>query len=335
MAGIIVWLLVAKRTSPDWIINTALASGTLFVVLMLGLIALRGFPLEELRSRNFFMALGRQSNSLGGMLMILLPCALYMWTMATGPLRRLVLAGITLALVTGITLSASRGAILAMLVVFALYALEFRRFRAIFAGALVLSAAALMAPESVQERMFQGLDDRTVAMGASVGFQDEVTSGRLYIWSRLAPEIIESPVIGGGLGSSQWSQFARSGEYFAAHPHSFYLELLMDTGIVGAVIVFLLYRYLWRSFRMLGRDERLSVNVRGYFRGASIGLLGYVAYGVVNGHWYPSQDQVYLWVAAGLVIGMRAVLGALPSEAPVRPKPVHGRGGWRPSRHYR
>jgi O-antigen ligase len=261
-----------------------------------------------------------------------------MWTLAAGRLRRTVLAGVTLALVTGIMLSASRGAILAMLVVFAIYALEFRRIRAVFAGALVLSAAALMAPESVQERMFQGLDDRTVAVGASAGFQDEVTSGRLYIWSRLAPEIIESPVIGSGLGSSQWSQFARSGEYFAAHPHSFYLELLMDTGILGAAIVFLLYRYLWRSFRTLGRDERLSAHVQGYFRGASIGLLAYVAYGVVNGHWYPSQDQVYLWVAVGLAIGMRAVLGALPVQVrqePVLAQRAYGRTGLRPSGRYR
>ena len=303
---------------PDWIVNTALASGALFVVLMLGLIALRGFPLEELRSRNFFMVLGRQSNAVGGLLMILLPCSLYMWEMANGRLRRLVLMVVTLALVTGITLSASRGAILGMLAVFIIYAIEFRRVRTAFAGALVLSLAALLAPQSIQERMFQGLESRVMAVGPSAGFDDEVTSGRLYIWSRLAPEVLDSPVIGSGLGSSQWSQFARSGEYFATHPHSFYLELLMDTGIAGAVIVFLLYRYLWRSFRMLGRDERLSSHIRGYFRGASVGLLGYVAYGIVNGHWYPSQDQVFFWVAAGLAIGMQAVLGPQPSEAVVQ-----------------
>ena len=318
MSAIIVWLLVAKRTRPDWIVNTALASGALFVVLMLGLIALRGFPLEELRSRNFFMVLGRQSNAVGGLLMILLPCSLYMWEMANGRLRRLVLMVVTLALVTGITLSASRGAILGMLAVFIIYAIEFRRVRTAFAGALVLSLAALLAPQSIQERMVQGLESRVMAVGPSAGFDDEVTSGRLYIWSRLAPEVLDSPVIGSGLGSSQWSQFARSGEYFATHPHSFYLELLMDTGIAGAVIVFLLYRYLWRSFRMLGRDQRLSSHIRGYFRGASVGLLGYVAYGVVNGHWYPSQDQVFFWVAAGLAIGMQAVLGPQPSEAVVQ-----------------
>lgn len=313
MAAIVVWLLVAKRSRPDWIINTALASGALFVLLMLAVLAARGFPLSELRTRTFFMVLGRQSNSLGGLLYILLASVLYMREMAKGAGRRSALLALAVLLVIGVVLSASRGAVLAMLMIFFLYVVEFRRVRAAFAGALILASAALLAPESIQERIFQGLDSGGVEdASASAGFQDRVTSGRLYIWSRLAPEVLNSPLVGSGLASSQWSEFARSGEYFATHPHNLYLAVLMDTGLVGAVIMFLFYRYIWRSFRMLGRDDRLAPHIQGYFRGAAAALIAYLVAGLPNGNWDPSQDQTYLWVAIGLAIGTRAVLGPRP-----------------------
>lgn len=326
MAAIVVWLLVAKRSRPDWIINATLASGALFVLLMLAVLAARGFPLSELRTRTFFMVLGRQSNSVGGLLYILLGCVLYMWEMAKGTGRRSALLAVASLLVIGVVLSASRAAVLAMLVIFVLYVVEFRRVRAAFAGAFILALAALLAPEPVQDRLLQGLDsDGVEDASASAGFQDRVTSGRLYIWSRLAPEILDSPIVGRGLGSSQWSEFARSGEYFATHPHNLYLAVLMDTGIVGAVIMFLFYRYIWRSFRMLGRDDRLAPHVQGYFRGAAAALIAYLLAGIPNGNWNPSQDQTYLWVAVGLAIGLRAVLGPRPQAVVVEA----GRGAMR------
>lgn len=335
MAATIVWLLVARGCKPDWIINVALASGVLFVTLMLAVVAARGFPLAELSSREFFMVLGRHSNSLAAMLLILLCSSLYMWQVSENWVRRLALAGITLALMAGVVMSASRGAILTMLLVFVWFIVEFRRVRVLFFGALFLALAAAFAPDSVRERMFRGLDDRAgVTLDASQGFDDQLTSGRIYIWSRLAPEVAEHPFFGGGLASTQWSEFARSAEFFATHPHNLYLSMLMDTGVVGSIIVMMWFLYLWRLLRSLGSDRRLAPHLRGYFRGASVAVMAYLFYGSVNGVWFPTHDQAFMWVAAGLAIGMRAVLPPVETPAPVKVKPtLQGRIArpWRPT----
>ena len=163
--------------------------------------------------------------------------------------------------------------------------------------------------------MLQGLDSRSIVVAAQ-GPGDEVTSGRIDIWRRLAPEALRSPLIGRGLLSTQWSQYARTGGYWAGHPHSMWLGILMDVGIVGLIVMIALYRYLWRTFRSLGRDPRLEPHVRGYFLGASAALIAYLVFGVPGGHWYPSPDQPFLWVAIGLAVGYRAALGPAPDAPP-------------------
>jgi O-antigen ligase len=319
MAVVIIWLLVTGRSRPDWIVNAALASGAAFVLMMIGVVAMGGFSLADVTSRVYFMVLGRQSNSLGGLLMILLASSLYMWELSQGAWRRIVLMTLTAMLLTGVVLSASRGAIMATLFIFLWYVIEFRRMRALFFGVLLLVAMLALAPDAVQDRMLRGLADGDVSIDTSQGFNDPLTSGRLYIWSRLAPEILQHPLFGGGLLSTQWTPFARSGEYFATHPHSLYLGILLDTGLVGAAVMVIFFRYLWRSFRALGRDERLSPHLRGYFRGASVALAAYLVFGIPNGYWFPSQDQAFLWIAIGLAIGLLAVLGPAPAAEPAKP----------------
>ena len=130
MAASIAWLIVNNNGRGKWVINTALVSGVLFVMLMLGILAASGFAVDQLRGRNFFIVLGRQSNGAGGLLMIIFAGSLFMWETAQGFRLRIALLGSTMLLMIGILLTASRGAVLGMLVVLLLYVVQFRRLRA-------------------------------------------------------------------------------------------------------------------------------------------------------------------------------------------------------------
>jgi O-antigen ligase len=329
MAGIIAWLTVRNRGRSQWIIGTALFSGVLFVAMMFVVLGAGGLSFDQIRTnRMIFIPLGRQSNSAGAMLAIIFTCSLFMWEMTRKRGLKVLLFFVNLLLMMGVLLTASRAAILALMVALLIYTIEFRRLRTLFAAVTILAIGFALAPDAVHDRMLQGLDSR-YSFGTSVqGPGDEVTSGRVDIWRQLAPEVARSPVIGRGLFSTQWSRYAGFGGYWANHPHNMFLGILMDVGIVGAVILFIFYRFVWRTFRSLGKDERLSPHVRGYFLGASAALVGYLVSGMANGYWHPSPDQVFLWVAIGLGVGYRAYL-TLHAPAPVivrAPKrPVGGR----------
>jgi O-antigen ligase len=315
MAGIIAWLTVRNSGRSGWIVAGALCSGVVFVMAMFVVLGMGGFSFDQLRtSRTMFLSLGRQSNNAGGLLFILFACSLFMWQFARGGLR-VVLFGSTMLLMTGVLLTASRGAILALLVVLLLYAAEFRRIRTVLAVLTLGAIGFALAPDAVHDRMLQGLDTRYSISSAMQGQGDEVTSGRADIWRQLAPEVTKSPIFGRGLFSTQWSDFSRFGGYWASHPHSLYLGILMDTGLIGVAIMFLFYRYVWRTFRSLGKDTRLSPVMRGYFLGASAALIAYLVFGIPNGYWHPSPDQTFLWVAIGLGVGYRAYL-ATQAPAP-------------------
>src|SRR5690606_37784192 len=80
------------------------------------------------------------------------------------------------------------------------------------------------------------------------------------------------------------------------------------------VIVLMFFRYVWRQFRALAGDERMSPLERGYFRGAAAALIAYLVFGIPNGYPQPMPDQLFLWVAIGLAIGYRARFGPSPAE---------------------
>ena len=77
----------------------------------------------------------------------------------------------------------------------------------------------------MQERFGAGL--RAGALSdTSRAERDALTAGRVHGWTLLAPEVLESPWIGRGLGSTQWSAAVAAGLYRANHPHNIYLEVL-------------------------------------------------------------------------------------------------------------
>jgi O-antigen ligase len=316
---------VADARRGEWVLWFGFATGVLFVAAMLALLVASGVSVSALgSSRALFKQLGRHSNTVGSMLVLLLPIALFAREALKSPLQRLLLLGVVGVLLAGILLSASRGAALAAAVVFAIYVLKHRRFRSAMAVFTIAVAAALAAPDAVKDRLFQGVDE-SVSSGVSMQAGDRLTSGRLDIWLQLAPEVQRQPIIGNGLQSTLWSYFNRYGRaYNVNHPHNMFLETLLDNGIVGLICLVLLFRYAWRLFRRLEREPDLPPLVRGAFAGGPAMIAAFLVYGATNGHFYPSTDHTYFWLVLGLAIGYahvvdRSAATAKAAAAPERP----------------
>ena len=87
----------------------------------------------------------------------------------------------------------------------------------------------------------------------------------------------------------------------------------MDFGVVGTILIAPFYRRLWLLFRQL-KAQQESV-WRGFFEGASVCILVLAAEGVTAGHFTPVFPQSYMWLAAGLAIGMAKRIESCPDPA--------------------
>ncbi|MEW6706231.1 MAG: O-antigen ligase family protein [Pseudomonadota bacterium] len=304
-------------------------SAVLFVLAMMALIAISGMSLDRLKdARSFLSLLGRHNNEAGVLLTTALGPMLFMHAHLRHRIGRLALGTAVGLVIVGILLTFSRGAFLGLVAIIAMYVLHFRRVKTALTVLALLVVAAALAPAAVYERLGRGLDER--AAGASLNSEtDELTAGRVYTWKQLAPEVLRSPVWGRGQLSTQWSNHVKTTWYNANHPHNMYLEILMDMGLIGAVAMFLFYRHVWRTFRRLGRDERVPEAMRGFFIGASAGLLSMLVYGLSNGHYYPAPEQIFYWVTVGLAFGYAAWLRQQAPAAPAKVVPTTVARGWR------
>lgn len=298
--------------------SAVVASAVVFVLAMLALIAVSGVSLGFLaEARSFLGALGRHNNEAGVMLTTALGPILFMMGTTRHRGARFVLGASALLVIGGIVLTFSRGAFLGLLVILLAYVLHFRRLKTAFAVMTLAVVAAAFAPSEVYERLGRGLGEGSVQRMSAEG--DELTAGRVYTWSRLSGEVLRSPLWGRGQLSTQWSDHVKNSLYNASHPHNLYLEILMDMGILGAVAMFLFYRFVWRMFRTLSRDPRVPDAMRGFFLGAWAGMLSMFIYGVTNGHYYPAPEQIYFWMAVGLALGYVKWLRTQPEVTPLTP----------------
>ena len=118
----------------------------------------------------------------------------------------------------------------------------------------------------VAERTLQGFGATDVAGEAYVD-DYEVTAGRTLVWPHVVEQIGKSPIVGYGRHAmirTGLTEMLREeygeGEAFP-HPHNAYLELLLDNGIVGFVVVMPLFVIFVVRAAILFMDRRDSVGV--------------------------------------------------------------------------
>jgi O-antigen ligase len=273
--------------------------------------------------------LGFHSNELGTMLAIAYALLLGTREGITEKRSRTVLAMTLWVTAVSVVLTFSRGAFLAFAVTNALYFLRASTAKKV-AAVVVCIFLVLIAPAIFVERVQYGIDS---------GDLNEISAGRLdSIWAPLIPDIAENLLVGQGLHSIMWTNAQRLQQIFpVAIAHNAYLDLLLDLGLVGGVLVLAWYVQLWRQSLRLSRTETDPV-FRAFFYGAHLSLVSLSLCALVNDRLTPTSPTACLWIVFGVILG-RAHLKrhvspvretiALPQVAGAGLQPWHARSAAR------
>jgi len=163
----------------------------------------------------------------------------------------------------------------------------------------ILLCLVVLVPSAVA-RMSQGFATQN---GRTVVDDYEVTSGRTLAWPFVLAKISEAPVVGYGQQAMRRTGLtAQLGEESFPHPHNAYLELLLDSGLVGFVIVLPFYLVvIYRAGQLLRDGDALCTAVGGITLALVLALL-VAAMGSQS--FYPQNDGVGMWAAIGLTLRM-------------------------------
>jgi O-antigen ligase len=299
--AVLVAAAVAKSERPVRFLLPAVISMCFMAAIVPVYVAQTGIGLQALASsdeREFLSALGLHANDLGRLYALAYALLLFTWAEAKELTLRGVLLAAAGATAVAIVLTFSRGALVELGVVSALYVLWRRSPRTVAFAAVVGVAALVLAPAALYHRMETG-------EGAGL---NAISAGRVDgLWLPLLPEVLRHPLFGNGIGSILWSEPMREGAgqqvLPVTHPHNAYLEALLDMGIVGMVMLCAYFVHVFRGLRELSRDPRLEPALRGLFQGAAAGLVGMLVSDFTDSSLAPRPEQAFLWLAIGMMYG--------------------------------
>jgi hypothetical protein len=315
---------VESILKPLWILSGAMS------VLVIWKVVTAGVALSTLADSNYrgehLADLGFHSNELGTLLAI--AYALVLGTRPTMATRRArVLALLLLgAVAAALLLTFSRGAMLAFVLVNGLYFLTGSR-RKQMAFVALICAAWLVMPAAVLERATFAFDSKDL---------NTISAGRLdNIWLPLLPDIADHLVTGQGLHSIMWTDAQRLEQIYPVMlSHNAYLDLFLDVGIAGAVIVLAWYAFLWTAFRRAARTDP-DPRFRALFHGGHLALVALLVCALSNDRLTPTAPACLLWVVSGILLGRQAQLHraaalavpvsqrvAVPRRPPIQTRPL-------------
>jgi O-antigen ligase len=308
-------VLVRNARHPQRVLLPFFMASLILPLYVIGYLAASGVSLGMLasaESRAVLSVSGMHANELGLLFNMALALALFTMLGSRG-LARWALAVTAGVLAVSVLLTFSRGAFVGLMVLAAYFLFTERRFKVLLLGLLLLPGALMLLPQAVVERATTGMQTRNV---------EAISAGRVdNIWRPLAPEILKSPVVGHGLGSMLWAEPVRNGSVLkVGHPHNAYLALLLDLGILGAVLVVWFFWHMRGLFLKLRRQESDPL-WQSFFRGGTACILLLLVQGVTDDRFTPTFAQTYLWLAYGFAIGLAArqagpTAHAVPEQRP-------------------
>jgi O-antigen ligase len=195
-------------------------------------------------------------------------------------------------------LTFSRAAITSCVLIGVLYVASRPNKKTLLMLAIAVPLVLAFMPGAIIDRMEMGTDEGATGMSA----------GRVSdIWTPLLPQIFDKPFLGHGLQSVLWAPAMRLGSMMeVTHPHSAYLGLVMDCGIIGAISVLAFWFTMWKGFRQMAKDQSLAPHEQGFFEGASVALVAFAVAGFVGSSFLPVPEQSFLWLAVGLLFGIKS-----------------------------
>ena len=195
--------------------------------------------------------------------------------------------------------------------------LSLMRWRRLLIIAPVIALLTLLAIPAVQQRITEGFSEESFEHGMISAGVDTVTesgrdlyaitSGRALVWPYVVRKIEERPFVGFGQKAMLREGVAIElihdfGPAVAfAHPHNAYLELLVDSGIIGILPVIALFALLLAlSLRMFTKSTSPVAIATGGICLAFV--LAQLTASVGAQSFYPRQSSALMWWTIALML---------------------------------
>lgn len=235
-------------------------------------------------------------NVLGEYLIMLMPVAAALFVTMKGNIQKTLYALCNVIMFACLMYTWSRGAWLGVVIGIVFFiVLKDRRWIAACVAGLLLMPSVL--PESILSRI------------TSIGnTKDSSTSYRVAIWTGSARMLKDYWFCGIGLGPDAflkvYPQYALGGADFALHSHNFYLQWIIDMGIMGIVTYFGIILTGLKQIAAVNEQNTLIKNVILAVTGA---IFGYLFHGVAENLWYNYRMILVFWVYFGILQSGAAV----------------------------
>ncbi len=145
--------------------------------------------------------------------------------------------------------------------------------------------------------------ERVLSIFAGRG--DSSNNFRINVWMAVIEMIKDRPVIGIGPGNSAFNKvypLYQRPNFTALSAYSVFLEIAVETGLIGFVCFLWLLIVTFNSGLVQLRRLRLQRNIQGLWLIAGIAALaGMLGHGVVDTVWYRPQINTLWWFMVGLV----------------------------------
>lgn len=302
LIALLVGAAVERSKRPERFIVPIVVAVWIMGLMAIGFVVASGIRLGALADasqRGFFSAMGMHANDLGRLYAVAYALFLFTWWETKDATLKTTLLATMGVLAIALLLTFSRGAFLGFLVINALFVVWKFNAKKFGLALAAIGAAALLMPGFVMRR---------VTMGFDTGDANAVSAGRIEgIWQPLLPELWKHPLLGNGLESTMWSDPMWSGQMLTVtHPHSAYLQAMLDMGLIGLVLLLAYYLHVWQRLRDLGSNAYLSPTLRGFFQGAMAGLVCMFVSGLAGSSLRPVGEFCFLWLAIGIMYGQLA-----------------------------
>ncbi len=246
--------------------------------------------------------IGLHANDLAAVLTMTFWSAIVVAAVLKGKWRYICLAGALVILPT-IVGCHSRSAYLANVVLaLVLGVIRWRRFLIAFP---ILAALALAVFPQIVTRLSMGFEAADNTTRSEVGI-NAVTAGRTHnIWAPAFEQATRSPLIGYGrlatFRTPCFDEILLRERGVPGHPHNSYLEIFLDYGIVGLLVVGGLLYSLWRmAFQVMrSHGDPLFTVVGGL---GVVALVNVAALGMTSNYFYPKESMLWLTCTCGLVV---------------------------------
>lgn len=188
-------------------------------------------------------------------------------------------------------LTMSRGAWLGLIFAMVIFVLMHDR-RLIWLGVIAIVIAPLFIPQSIIDRFL------------SIGnMEDSSTAYRVSIWMASTELIKDFWLTGIGLSSSVFilvfQRYAFSASY-ALHSHNLFLQLIIDLGIWGLIIFFIIVFCIYRNI-----FSRIKITNSKFLKGISSALCGgvggFLLQSMTDNTWYNYRIVCLFWVILAML----------------------------------